>query len=108
MSDKDYYDGSYYGEEVYIKPLSREDTLEKQIGFIAHSYSRGIWNDFEHGLKALFTLLPKGVREQFTPLEFDPSDEGIEKHYQQFLEIQDKIESDTNMIWKKRFIKTYE
>lgn len=102
-------DQPYYDEETYIKPLSREDTLESQIRLIIYNYSKGLWNEFEYSLKILIVLLPKGVREQFEPLEHDiATAEGIEKHYQQFLEIQEKIESDTNMIWKKRFIKTYE
>jgi hypothetical protein len=109
--DEDSYEqkvSPYYEDEVYTKPLSREDTLEKQIWFIAYSYSNGRWREFEYGLKALYPLLPFKVRTQFSILKFDPSPEGVEKHYQMFLEIQEKIEKDTNMIWKKRFVKTYE
>lgn len=98
----------YYDEEVYRKTLTREETLEKQIGFITLCYSKGSWREFEYGIKGLIVLLPRLVREQFTPLRYDPSPSGIEQHYQQFLEINEKLESDTNMIWKKKFIKTYE
>ena len=98
----------YYEDEVFTKTLTREDTLEKQIQFITYSYSKGFWRDFEYGIKALILLLPKQVRAQFNPLKYDPSEIGIEQHYQQFSDIQTKIEDDTNMIWKKKFIKTYE
>lgn len=98
----------YYSEETYSKGLSREDTLEKQFRLIAFHYSKGLWDEFEYSLKIIIPFLPKEIRGQFTPLKHDTSDSGLEKHYQQFLDIQDKIESDTNMIWKKRFIKTYE
>jgi len=98
----------YYDEETYSKGLSREDTLEKQIRLIAYHYSKGLWDEFEYSLRILLPMLPKDVRTQFTPLKHDISANGVEIHYNQFQEIQEKIESDTNMIWKKRFIKTYE
>ena len=95
-------------EETYSKGLSREDTLEKQIRLITYNYSKGLWDEFEYSLKALIPLLPKAIRKEFMPLDHDVSDGGIEKHYQQHTAIQALLESDTNMIWKKKFIKTYE
>jgi len=97
-----------YEEETYSKGLSREDTLERQIRRITDYYSREEWDYFEYGIKILITLLPADVRCQFTPLDHNTSPPGIEKHYQQFTSIQEKLESDTNMIWKKKFIKTFE
>lgn len=98
---------SFYNEETYSKGLSREDTLERQIRIITYFYSKGMKDEFEYSLKALIPLLPKVVREQFEPLEHDISYEGMEQHYNQFTKINSCLESDTNMIWKKKFIKTY-
>lgn len=103
--DDKIHDDSFYSEETYSKGLSREDTLERQIRIITYFYSRGLWNEFEYSLKALIPLLPKLVRDQFKPLLHDTNK--VEDHYQQFMDIQEKLEADTNMIWKKKFIKTY-
>ncbi len=100
--------GGYYDEETWSKGLSREDTLEKQVRIIASFYSKGLWNEFQYSLKILIPLLPKLIRDRFTPIPHAKSEEDIEKHYQQFLDIQVALELDTNMIWKKKFIKTYE
>lgn len=97
-----------YDEETYSKGLSREDTLEGQIRTCIAFYSRQEWHNFEFSLKALLLLLPYEIRKQFTPLQHDVSIYGVEKHYIQFLKIQNKLEKDTNMVWKKRFVKTYE
>jgi len=104
----EFINDEFYSAETYSKGLSREDTLERQIRLIAYHYSKGMWDDFEYSLKALIPLLPKGVRERFPPLEHDVSQNGIEKHFKQYNDIQSCLESDTNMIWKKRFVKTYE
>jgi len=101
-------DSVYYSEETYSKGLSREDTLEFQIRTIIKFYSMGMWNEFEYSLKALYPLLPSLIRERFKPLKHNITPKGVEEHYNQFLDIQDMLESDTNMIWKKKFIKTYE
>jgi len=98
-------DDSFYQEETYSHGLSREDTLEKQIRECTYFYSKGMWDEFEYSLKALIPLLPKVVRDQFPPLPHDIN--LIEDHYQQFMDINTKLEEDTNMIWKKKFIKTY-
>lgn len=101
----------FYEEETWSKGLSRENTLEKQTQIITYNYSKGQWDDFEYSVKALIPLLPKTVRERFKPLEHDISqgkDGGIEKHYQQFTDIQSFLEENTNMMWKKKFVKTYE
>ena len=47
------------------------------------------------------------MRTKYPPLEHDTSAIGIEKHYKQFTDIQESLEMDTNMIFKKKFIKTY-
>lgn len=99
---------NYYEEETYSKGLSREDTLEYHIRNIASNYSYQKWDEFEYGIKILIPLLPKDVRIQFKPLDHDITPSGVERHYQLFNDIQSKIEADTNMIWKKRFIKTYD
>jgi hypothetical protein len=96
-----------YEDEVYTKPLTREETLEKQMQLIAYCYTKGWWREFEYGIKILLPLLPFKVRTQFKTLEYDTSKEGVQNHYDLFVKINEKIESDTNMIWKKRFIKTY-
>lgn len=99
----------YYEEEVYSKGLSREDTIERQVRICAYNYSNGLWNEFEYGVHMLIALLPKDVRDSFTPLEIDITDrEAIQKHFEQFMDIQEALELDTNMIFKKKFIKTYE
>lgn len=100
--------GDYYEEETWSKGLSREETLERQIRLIAFYYSKGMWNEFQYSLKILLPLLPAGVRELFTPEEHATDEKDIEKHYQQFTDIQVLLESDTNLIWKKKFVKTYE
>jgi len=97
-----------YEEETYSKGLSREDTLEAQIRFVVRAYSEGKWGDFERGVKALHVLLPSEVRQKFDTLDENLSPEGVEKHYKFFEKIQDTIETETNMIWKRKFIKTYE
>lgn len=99
---------AFYSEETYSKGLSREDTLEGHIRLIKDAYTRMLWHEFEYGVKVLLTLLPTGIRNDFSPLQHDVSTEGVERHYQQFLKIQKSLEDDTNMIWKKKFIKTYE
>jgi len=99
----------YYEEEVYSKGLSREDTIEKQVRICAYYYSKGLWVNFEYGLHILIALLPKEVRKQFTPIQIEAkSFEIINKHYEQFVNIQEALESDTNMIFKKKYIKTFE
>ena len=98
----------YYEEETWTKGLTREQTLEKQIQQIAYNYSMALWDNFEYSLKALHPLLPKQVRAKFKPLKHDISPEGREDHFKQFIEIQAFIEEETNLIWKKKFIKTYE
>jgi len=101
-------DNLYYSEETYSKGLSREDTLEFQIRIIVKYYSSGMWNEFEYSLKALYPLLPSLIRERVKPLKHNITPVGVEEHYQWFLNIQEMLENDTNMIWKKKFIKTYE
>jgi len=98
----------YYMEETWSKGLTRENTLEKMIGKIAVHYSEGEWDEFEWGIKSLVTLLPKSIRDniELPPHDIHPS--GREEYYKCFVSIQEKLESDTNMIWKKKFIKTYE
>lgn len=98
----------YYEEETWSKGLSREHTLERQTQLIAYSYSKGLWDEFEYSLKALIPLLPGKVREAFKPLDHDVTTSGVEEHYQQFTDIQTFIEDNTNMMWKKKFVKTYE
>jgi len=107
-SDDIKQDSFHYNEETYSKGLSREDTLEKQIRMVVYYYSKGMWNEFEYSLKALIPILPSMIREQFPPLTRDITPSGVEKHYQQFCNINSKLESDTNMVWKKKFIKTFE
>lgn len=101
-------DGSSYEEETYSKGLNREDTLEHQIRIITNNYNNGKLAEFEWSIKALLPLLPKKIRVQFTPLPHDTSEECVEQHYQMFLNIQIKLEDDTNMVWNKKFIKTFE
>jgi hypothetical protein len=105
---EDELDG-YYEEETYTKGLSREDTIERQVRICAFYYSRGLWNEFEYSLKMLIALLPKELRERLSTLQIDTSSkEIIEKHFKRFVEIQETLELDTNMIFKKKFIKTYQ
>ena len=99
---------SFYEEETWSKGLSREHTLEKQTQMIAYNYSKGLWDNFEYSLKALIPLLPEKVRMSFKPLDHDVTAKGIELHYQQFIAIQSFIEGNTNMMFKKKFVKTYE
>jgi hypothetical protein len=101
-------DRAYFEEETYSKGLSREDTLEKQFRIIMYHYSKGLWHEFEYSLKIILPFLPKVVRTQFKPLKHDVSIEGIEQHYEQLLKMCEKIESDTNMIWKMKKITTFE
>jgi len=103
MSEKYSYD-----EEVWSKGLSREDTLEQQIRVISKFYSIGDWNEFQYGLKILIPLLPSELRKRFVPLPHAIEEADIEDHYKQFWDIQTALEDDTNMIWKKKFIKTYD
>lgn len=105
---KDDVFGADYQEETYSKGLSREDTIERQVRMTAFYYSSLKWDEFEYSLKALIGLLPKQIQNKISVLSHDISGVGIEKHYKQFVEIQNVLESDTNMIFKKRFIKTYE
>lgn len=98
----------YYDEETWSKGLSREETLERQIRLIAFYYSKGMWNEFQYSLKILLPLLPAGVREMFEPETHATDEKGIEIHYKQFTDINVLLESDTNLIWKKKFVKTYE
>ena len=105
---EDSIDG-YYEEETYTKGLSREDTIERQVRICAFNYSKGLFKEFEYSNRMLIALLPKQVRNNFSILPIDTTtDEAIEKHYQQFISIQETLEDDTNMIFKKKFIKTYE
>lgn len=99
---------SSYEEEVYRKPLSREETLERQTGLITFYYSKGDWDSFEYAIKAMFPLLPKDIRDQLPSLDHNITRKGVEDHYQQFITIQELLESDTTMLWNKRFIKTFE
>ena len=101
-------DQPFYEEETWSKGLSREQTLEKQTQLIAYNYSKGFWNEFEYSLKALIPLLPKQVRDEFPPLEHDITTEGVARHYKQFTDLQSYIEENTNMMYKKKFVKTYE
>lgn len=98
----------YYDEETWSKGLSREDTLERQVRIISTYYSKGDWNEFQYSLKILIPLLPSLLRERFMPLPHATDESDIDAHYKQFLAIQKALEEDTNMIWKKKFIKTYE
>jgi len=102
--DKD----QYYLDEVYAKGLNREDTIEKQIRKTVDAYSEGEWDKFEYSIKALIALLPTQIRIKFKPLQHDTTKEGIEDHYKQFIKIQETLEQETNMIFKKRYIKTYQ
>lgn len=106
-TDNNIRSDTFYSEETYSKGLSREDTLEFQIRIIIKFYSTGQWDEFEYSIKALLPLLPSVIRNQFKPLKHNVTPTGVEEHYNQFLMIQDKLERDTNMIWKRKFIKTY-
>jgi len=99
-------DGAYF-EETYRKKLSREETLEGQIRQISYFYSRGMFKEFEYALRMLIALLPTDVKKEFPYLKLDYSNEGVEKHFQQFIDIQDYLENNTNMIWNKKFVKTF-
>lgn len=101
-------DEGYYSEETWSQGLSREDTLEKQVRSISFFYSKGMWNEFQYSLKILIPLLPKLIRDRFNPLPHATEESDIDEHYKQFWDIQNVLESDTNMIWKKKFVKTYE
>jgi len=102
-------DAPFYEEEVYSKGLSREDTIERQVRICTYFYSKGLWSNFEYGLHMLIALLPKDVRTCFKPIQIDvKSFDIINQHYKQFVQIQEALEVDTNMIFKKKFIKTYE
>ena len=97
-----------YEEETYSKGLNREETIERQIRIITFYYSKGLWDNFEYSVKALFSLLPTTIRERFAIPEHDITTEGRDKHFKLFIEIQRSLEEDTNMIFKRKFIKTYE
>ena len=102
-------DDSYYDEETYSKGLSREDTIEKQVRLVAYHYSKGMWTQFEYSLHMLIALLPRDVRTRFKPIYIDAkSFDVISKHFEQFVDIQLALEEDTNMIFKRKFIKTFE
>lgn len=100
---------SYYEEETYSKGLSREDTIENQVRICAFQYSKGQWMLFEYSLHMLIALLPKEIRDKFKliPVNID-SNEEIIKHYQQFVDIQEELEVNTTMIFKKKSIKSYQ
>ena len=98
----------YYEEEVFSAGLSREDTIERQVRIVSDNYSKGEWDKFEYSLKMLISLLPSQLRNRYTVPQHKTDLEGIEKHYQLFIRIQEDLETDTNMIFKKKFIKTYE
>jgi len=100
--------GGYYEEETYSKGLNREETIERQIRIVTFYYSKGLWDNFEYSVKALFSLLPGIIRNKFTMPNHDITTEGIEKHYTLFIDMQRVLEEDTNMIFKKKFIKTYQ
>ena len=68
----------YYEEETFSGGLSREDTIEKQ------------------------------VRTCFKRIEFNVDERTVDKYYNQFIKIQETLEMNTNMVFKKKFIKTYE
>ena len=104
MSDESFS----YDEETWSKGLSREDTLERQVRIISTFYSNGHWNEFQYSLKILIPLLPSLLRKRFKPLPHATDENDIDVHYEQFWAIQRALEDDTNMIWKKKFIKTYE
>lgn len=104
---RDELDEPYYEEEVYHKGLSREETIERQNRIVGDNYSNGRWASFEYSLKILIAFIPKELRETLEKLDHDVTDIGIERHYQQFVLIQKKLQDDTNMIFKKKFIKTF-
>jgi hypothetical protein len=98
----------YFEEEVYSKGLSREDTIESHIRRAIYFYSKGLWDEFEYSVKILITILPSALKEQMKELDHNTSSKGVQEHYNQFKEIQRCLEDETNMIFKKKFIKTYE
>ena len=98
----------YYEEETYTKGLDRESTIEKQVQTAIFFYSRAMWAEFEYSVRALAVLLPKDVRDVFILPPIDVTDKGIQEYFKLFTLIQEKLELDTNLIFKKRFIKTYE
>lgn len=98
---------SYYEEETYTKGLSREETIEKQVRFAVYFYSRGEWHNFEYSVKMLVALLPRNLRDQLAIPEHNIQNNGTEEYYKLFIDIQTRLEEDTNLIFKKKFIKTY-
>jgi len=108
MVEVDQFPVGYYEEETYSKGLSREDTIERQVRIVSDNYSKGRWDEFEYSLKILIALLPSELRNRYTVPLHRTDQKSIEEHYQLFTRIQQDLEHDTNMIFKKRFIKTYE
>lgn len=100
--------GGYYEEETYSKGLNREDTIEGQIRTILFFYTRQQWPEFIHGVQIFYAVLPKAIRESIEPVDFSVTSDGVKTCYKKFIEIQNVLETDTNMIFKKKFIKTYE
>ena len=97
-----------YEEEVYSKGLSREDTIERQVRICTFNYSKGLWDEFEYSVHMLIALLPSELRKKIKILPIDSTTrQKIGEFYEQFINIQETLELDTNMIFKKKFIKTY-
>lgn len=97
----------FYEEETYTKGLSREETIERQVRIASFFYSKGIWHEFEYSVKMLVALLPRALRDTFSIPDHNTKNEGIECYYNLFVNIQTKLEEDTNLIFKKKFIKTF-
>ena len=98
----------YYEEEVFSKGLSRENTIEKQVGIATYFYSKGLWDEFEYSVKAMLPLLPEQIRERITLPEHNTTLKGVEAYFNSFIKMQSELENNTNMIFKKKFVKTYE
>lgn len=98
----------YYQEEVFSKGLTRENTIEKQIQIALYFYSRGFWHEFEYSVKGLISILPNDLRDKIIIPNHNITSDGVEVFYKIFTSIQKMLEKDTNMIYKKKFIKTYE
>jgi len=98
----------FYEEETYSKGLSREDTIEQQVRLCMYFYSRGFFKEFQYSLRMLIALLPKEVRNKFEILDHDTSTASkIDIHFNQFIDIQEALEVDTNMVFKRKFVKTF-
>jgi hypothetical protein len=98
----------YYDEEVYSKGLTREQTIESHTNRILYFYSKGSWDDFEYAIKIMIPILPTIIKNKIEIPEHNTSNQGVQQHYDLFNEIQNSLENETNMIYKKKFIKTYE